>query len=74
MLDPDGAAFPREFPGRSVALLVGPEGGWTDSERDLARDAGWILSRLPAGTLRADTAAVSAVVLARAAFGESLRC
>ncbi|MDQ6893150.1 MAG: 16S rRNA (uracil(1498)-N(3))-methyltransferase [Acidobacteriota bacterium] len=73
MLDPAGASFPREFPGRSVALLVGPEGGWTDSERDLARDAGWILSRLPAGALRADTAAVAAVVLARAAFG-ALRC
>jgi 16S rRNA (uracil1498-N3)-methyltransferase len=73
MLDPEGASFPRELPGRSAALLVGPEGGWTGSERDLARDAGWILSRLPAGTLRADTAAVAAVVLAKSALGESSR-
>jgi RsmE family RNA methyltransferase len=74
MLDPGGAPFPVELLGRSAALLVGPEGGWTDSERDRARGAGWVLTGLPAGTLRAETAAVAAVVLARAGFEKSHRC
>jgi len=67
-LDAAGEGFPRELSGRSVALLVGPEGGWTDAERDAARAAGWSAAALPAGKLRAETAAIAAVVLARAAL------
>ena len=50
-------------------LLVGPEGGWTDAERGAARAAGWSAAALPAGKLRAETAAIAALVLARAALG-----
>ncbi|HEY6050846.1 MAG TPA: RsmE family RNA methyltransferase, partial [Thermoanaerobaculia bacterium] len=74
MLDPGGEPFPRAIAGSSAALLVGPEGGWADDERDLARGAGWTLAGLPAGTLRAETAAVAAIVLARAAFDPPHRC
>ena len=74
MLDPGGSPFPRIIAGSSAALLVGPEGGWTEKERDQARGAGWTLAGLPAGTLRAETAAVAAIVLARAAFDPPLRC
>ena len=68
-LDAAGEGFPRELSVRPVALLVGPEGGWTDAERDAARAAGWLPAALPAGKLRAETAAIAALVLARAALG-----
>jgi 16S rRNA (uracil1498-N3)-methyltransferase len=64
-----GEGFPRELSVRSVALLVGPEGGWTDAERAAARVAGWSAAALPAGKLRAETAEIAALVLARAALG-----
>ena len=44
-----------------VALLIGPEGGWTDSERYLASSAGWRAASLGPGVLRAETAAVAAL-------------
>ena len=65
-LDAGGEAFPRELSKGSVALCVGPEGGWTDAERGAARSAGWSAAALPAGKLRAETAAIAALVLARA--------
>ena len=67
-LDARGESFPSRLAGRGVVLLVGPEGGWTDAERDAARARGWRLAALPAGKLRAETAAVAAMVLARAAL------
>jgi len=69
LLDFDGAPFPPRLSG-PAAILVGPEGGWIDSERALAREAGWFATALPAGKLRAETAAVAALVLARAALAQ----
>ena len=40
----------------SAALAVGPEGGFTASEVDLARNAGWLPVGLGPWVLRADTA------------------
>jgi 16S rRNA (uracil1498-N3)-methyltransferase len=42
-------------------LLVGPEGGWMDTEREQARGAGYESVALGAGILRAETAAIAAV-------------
>jgi 16S rRNA (uracil1498-N3)-methyltransferase len=67
-LDAEGEPFPSALSARPVILLVGPEGGWTDAERGAARAQGWTLAALPAGKLRAETAAVAAIVLARAAL------
>lgn len=67
-VDFPAADFPAALAGGSASLLVGPEGGWTDAERAAAAAAGWTAAALPAGTLRAETAAVAAVVLARAAL------
>jgi 16S rRNA (uracil1498-N3)-methyltransferase len=67
-LDAAGGDFPRTLSAGPAALLVGPEGGWTDAERGAARSAGWSAAALPAGKLRAETAAIAAVVLARAAL------
>ncbi len=46
-------------PPERVFLLVGPAGGWTDSERQAARDAGFRPGRLGETTLRAETAALA---------------
>jgi 16S rRNA (uracil1498-N3)-methyltransferase len=44
--------------GRSGALLIGPEGGWTSGERQDLRAAGWRPVGLGERVLRAETAAV----------------
>jgi 16S rRNA (uracil1498-N3)-methyltransferase len=44
-----------------VALLVGPEGGWIDSERYLASAAGWRAASLGPGVLRAETAVAASL-------------
>jgi 16S rRNA (uracil1498-N3)-methyltransferase len=50
-------------PGESVALLVGPEGGWTDAERARAAAAGWQPAGLGPLVLRAETAAIAALAV-----------
>ena len=45
----------------TVALLVGPEGGWDVAECGLARAAGMRLLSLGGRTLRADAVAVAAL-------------
>jgi len=67
LLDADGARFPLRLDRASSALLVGPEGGWTDPERTEASEHGWKIVALPAGTLRAETAAIAALALVAAA-------
>jgi 16S rRNA (uracil1498-N3)-methyltransferase len=57
---------------RPTALLVGPEGGWSQADLDAALSAGWIVASLSAGTLRAETAAVAALALARAALARGV--
>jgi 16S rRNA (uracil1498-N3)-methyltransferase len=60
VLDTAGAE-PRDWRrtnGGSAALLVGPEGGWSDRERAELRAAGWLSAGLGARVLRAETAAV----------------
>jgi 16S rRNA (uracil1498-N3)-methyltransferase len=45
-------------PGIDVAVAVGPEGGFTDAEIDLAQKAGWVLVDLGPRILRMETAAI----------------
>ena len=49
--------------GASAALLVGPEGGWTDEERAGALAAGWQAASLGRNILRAETAAAAALAV-----------
>lgn len=47
-----------------AGFAVGPEGGWTDAERDLARSFGAPSVALGDNVLRAETAAIAAAVVA----------
>jgi 16S rRNA (uracil1498-N3)-methyltransferase len=55
--------------GQSVALLIGPEGGFHSSEVEQAESSGFRTVSLGPRTLRAETAALVAVVLAQHALG-----
>ncbi len=68
ILDLSGEPFPAVLPAGPTALLVGPEGGWTDAELAAALAQGWVAASLAAGKLRAETAAVAALTLARTAL------
>ncbi|MGD9478305.1 16S rRNA (uracil(1498)-N(3))-methyltransferase [Shinella sp. G-2] len=56
---------------RKLALLVGPEGGFSDEERALLRSLDFV-TPIPLGPriLRADTAAVAALAVIQAAIGD----
>jgi len=63
------AALPSErSPGDTVALLVGPEGGWTEAERTQAQAAGWTAVSLGPLILRTETAAIAALAIVAAAW------
>jgi 16S rRNA (uracil1498-N3)-methyltransferase len=62
MLPPQRTAADR------VALMIGPEGGWTESERQRATDAGWTAVSLGPLILRAETAAVAALAVVGGAW------
>jgi len=47
--------------GRSIAILIGPEGDFSPEEAALARERGWIPVQLGPSRLRTETAAVTAV-------------
>jgi 16S rRNA (uracil1498-N3)-methyltransferase len=52
--------------GDRVALLLGPEGGWTDRERQLITSEGWSPVSLGREILRAETAAIAGLAIINA--------
>jgi 16S rRNA (uracil1498-N3)-methyltransferase len=56
---------------KHLALLVGPEGGFSEEERTLLRSLDFVTA-IPLGPriLRADTAAVAAMAVIQAAIGD----
>ncbi|MEM1031988.1 MAG: RsmE family RNA methyltransferase [Myxococcota bacterium] len=56
--------------GRAVTFAVGPEGGWTDDEREAARAAGYTPARLGPFTMRTETVAAAALGARWATFRE----
>ena len=57
-------------PEDQVALLVGPEGGWTERERAIIRQEGWAPVSLGKNILRAETAALAALAVLAAAWDQ----
>src|SRR4029077_3781442 len=51
-------ALPDRRPGETIAVFVGPEGGWTDRERADLTAANWTGVTLGSNILRAETAAL----------------
>ncbi|MBV9762719.1 MAG: 16S rRNA (uracil(1498)-N(3))-methyltransferase [Acidobacteriaceae bacterium] len=51
-----------------VALLLGPEGGWTDQEREWASGEGWTGCSLGPNVLRTETAGLAALAVIQAAW------
>lgn len=51
-----------------VSLLIGPEGGWSQKEEELADEAGLISFTLGKNTLRLENAAVCGLAVARESF------
>jgi 16S rRNA (uracil1498-N3)-methyltransferase len=49
----------------TVSIFIGPEGGWTEKELELFKQKGASVFSLGSLTLRAETAALTAIVLAR---------
>jgi 16S rRNA (uracil1498-N3)-methyltransferase len=52
--------------GESLALAVGPEGGWTEDELRLFAESGWTAASLGQRILRAETAAIAAMAVVAA--------
>lgn len=72
ILLPQGAAALHELPKPqgTVTLLIGPEGGFTADEEQLAQHAGFIPIRLGARILRTETAAVAGVAVLQTLWGD----
>ncbi len=63
--EPKGAPFDTKvFSNNKLALFIGPEGGWTDEEIEVLKKNG-VLMNLPTFILRAETAAIVALSLAK---------
>jgi 16S rRNA (uracil1498-N3)-methyltransferase len=52
----------------SVAILAGPEGGWTEEEREAAVTAGWKPASLGRRVLRTETACIAALAVVQSAY------
>jgi 16S rRNA (uracil1498-N3)-methyltransferase len=63
------SALSESPPPRSLALAIGPEGGWTPAEITQFTSAGWQAVTLGANILRAETAAIAAVAIAQSKLG-----
>ncbi len=73
MLDPGGEHAPATLAlpeGGSVAIAIGPEGGWSPRDRETLRVAGFAGLRLGPRILRTETAGLAAIAAMQACFGD----
>ena len=57
----------------SMAMLVGPEGGWSDAERKTLREHDCVSLRLGGRVLRAETAVYAGLVIVQHMFGDMIQ-
>ena len=66
----DGKSFSEVKENKKITAIVGPEGGWEDSELEAARNRGFTLVTLGGRVLRAETAAISIAAILQHRFGD----
>lgn len=66
----DGKGIPKELPHKKITALVGPKGGWEDSEIEIAEQRGFIPIKLGRRIMRAETAAITFAALLQHRFGD----
>lgn len=66
----DGNAFEAIGPASEILAIIGPEGGWEDSEIFAAREAGFEIVTLGGRILRAETAAIAIAAVLQNRFGD----
>lgn len=64
ILDPSGTINVERSKAQSIALFIGPEGGWDESEIAKANEAGFQIIGLGEFIMRAETAVIVATYLA----------
>lgn len=70
LFDADEPETPLPAPIGEITLLLGPEGGFSEREVELARSVGACFRRLGPRRLRAETAALAATVVISALYGD----
>jgi len=55
----------------SILILIGPEGGWTQDERDKAIARGYVRSTISPTVLRTETAAIAACAIAASLYSKA---
>lgn len=65
-----GGGIPDAGQTKKITALVGPKGGWDDSEIDLATENGFVLVKLGSRIMRAETAAITFTALLQHRFGD----
>ncbi len=71
MLDPSGSdSLPQSIAESGIELLIGPEGGFSSSEIEWARDRGFKIVGLGSRILRTETAPVAALAILQHKYGD----
>ena len=65
-----GGKLSDEFASKKITAFVGPEGGWDDSEIELARARGFEMITFGGRILRAETAAIAVAAILQHRFGD----
>lgn len=66
----DGQGLPEQIAGKKLTALVGPKGGWEDSEIRIAEDRGFRPVKLGRRIMKAETAAITFAALLQNRFGD----
>jgi 16S rRNA (uracil1498-N3)-methyltransferase len=66
----DGKGIPASITEKKITALVGPKGGWEDSEIELAESRGYLPVKLGTRIMKAETAAITFASLLQHRFGD----